>query len=208
VKGLRLAILVSGRGSVLRTVWAACARGSLDGEVVAVASNKECPGLEVARELGVPAVARYPLGDYESRVERDTAMAEGLAAAGVDFVVVGGYDEALEETLVGRDPDRMISMYPAILPAFGELEEAIAPALEEGVKLIGVTVHFRTAGTLSGGPIVAQEPLPVEHGETVEEVTKRVVELESRFIPRVLADFAAGRVHREGDRVRVDPFSP
>jgi folate-dependent phosphoribosylglycinamide formyltransferase PurN len=72
------------------------------------------------------------------------------------------------------------------------------------VKLIGVTIHFRTAGSLSGGPIIAQEPLAVEAGETVDDVTARVVELESRFIPRVLSAFAERRVHRNGDRVSVE----
>lgn len=201
---MKLAILVSGRGSVLKTVLAACERGEVDGEVVAVASNKECPALEVARAAEVPSVAAHPMDGHGSRSERDEAMAAGLIAAGVDFVVVGGYSEALDEALVGRFPDRIISMYPAVLPAFGELGEAIGPALEEGVKLIGVTIHFRTAGTLSSGPIIAQEPLRVELGETVESVTVRVIEVESRFIPRVLAAFAADGVKREGDRVRVD----
>jgi phosphoribosylglycinamide formyltransferase-1 len=200
---LKLAILVSTRGTVLKTVLRACGEGIVAGDVVAVASNRPCPALDVAREAGVPHVASYPFDAYASRSARDAAMAEGLALAGANFVVVGGYSEVLEDDLVSRYPDRIISMYPAILPAFEELGEAIGPALERGVKLVGVTIHFRGAGTLSGGPIVAQEPLAVETGETVEDITSRVVELESRFLPRVLAAFAEGRVHREGDRVRV-----
>lgn len=200
---LALAILVSSRGTVLKTVLRACREGVVAGEVVAVVSNRPCPALDVAREAGIQHVASYSLDAYASRPARDAAMADGLAAAGADFVVVGGYSEVLEEDLVSRYPDRIISMYPAILPAFGELEEAIGPALECGVKLIGVTIHFRTAGTLSGGPIIAQEPLALDAGEAVDDVTTRIVELESRFIPRVLAAFSEQRVHREGDLVRV-----
>ena len=200
---LKLAILVSTRGTVLKTVLRACREGVVAGDVVAVAANRPCPAMDVAREAGVPHVAAYPLEGHPDRAARDAAMADDLAAAGADLVVVGGYSEVLEEDLVGRYPDRIISMYPAILPSFGELREAIGPALEQGVKLVGVTIHFRTAGTLSGGPIIAQEPLAVEVGETVEGVTERVVELESRLIPRVLAAFAAGQVRREGNRVRV-----
>lgn len=201
---LRLGILVSTRGTVLKTVLRACREGAVAGEVVAVASNRSCPALDVAREAGVPHVASYLRDAYPSRPARDAAMVEDLIAAGADFLVVGGYSEALEDDLVSRYPDRIISMYPAILPAFGELEEAIGPALRHGVKLLGVTIHFREAGTLSGGPIIAQEPLAVDAGETVEDVTARVVELESRFIPRVLAAFAERRVQREGNRVRVE----
>jgi phosphoribosylglycinamide formyltransferase-1 len=200
---LNLAILVSGRGSVLKTLLAACERGDLDAEVVAAASNKECPALEVARAAGVPTVTVHRLEDHGSRAERDAKMAASLAAAGVDFVVVGGFDEVLAEEMISPWPDRIISMYPAVLPAFGELGEAIGPALDLGVKLIGVTIHFRTANTLSTGPIIAQEPLPVALGETFEEITARVIELESCFIPRVLAEFGEGRVTREGHRVRV-----
>jgi phosphoribosylglycinamide formyltransferase-1 len=203
VEELKLAILVSSRGTVLRTVLRACGDGTVPGEVVAVAANKRCPALDVGRQAGVPHVASYPLDAHPSRKARDAAMAADLVAAGADFVVVGGYDEALEDDLVSRYPDRIISMYPAILPAFGELGEAIGPALEQGVKLVGVTIHFRTAGTLSGGPIIAQEPLPVELGEAIGDVTARIVELESRFIPRVLAAFAESRVSREGNRVRM-----
>jgi phosphoribosylglycinamide formyltransferase-1 len=200
---LKLAILVSSRGTVLKTVLRACREGTVAGEVLAVVSNKPCPALDVAREAGVPHIACCPLDEFESRSARDAAIAGRLEAAGVDFVLVGGYSEALEEDLVSRYRDRIVSMYPAILPAFGELEEAIGPALESGVKLVGVTIHFRTAGTLSSGPIIAQEPLAVDVGETIEDVTARVVELESRFIPRVLSAFAEQRVQREGDVVRV-----
>jgi phosphoribosylglycinamide formyltransferase 1 len=208
MEGLKLAILVSTRGTVLKTVLRACREGVVAGEVVAVAANRPCPALDVAREAGVPHVAAYPLEDHPGRAARDAAMADDLAAAGADFVVVGGYSEALEEELVGRHQERIISMYPAILPAFGELAEAIGPALEQGAKLVGVTIHFRTAGTLSGGPIIAQEPLAVTAGETVEDVTGRVVELESRLIPKVLAAFAAGRVRREGNRVWISDPGP
>lgn len=201
---LKLAILVSTRGTVLKTVLRACREEGLDAEVVAVASNRPCPALEVGREAGVPHVACHPLAEHSSRRERDAAIAAGLLSAGADFVVVGGYDEVLEDSLVDSFPDRIISMYPSILPAFGELGEAIGPALERGVKVTGVTIHLRTAGTLSGGPIVAQEPLAVGPGETIGDVTTRVVELESGFIPRVLAAFAQGRVRRRGDLAWVE----
>lgn len=195
---LRIGLLVSGQGSVLRTLLRVCGDGSLPGQVVAVASNRECPALRLAREGGVGHVAAYPVADYASRAERDARM-----AAGVNFVVVGSYSEALEPGFFTGIPRDTISMYPALLPAFGELDEAIGPALEAGVKVIGVTIHFRTPLSVSAGPIIAQEPLPVDTDDTVESVTARVIALESEFLPRVLRAFSEGRVVRKGERVRV-----
>lgn len=200
---LKVAILVSGRGSVVKTVLRACGDGRVDGQVVAVASNVDCPALEVARAGGVPTVATCSKADYPSRPERDAALAERVREARADLVVVGGYDEPLEESFFSNVGADVIGMYPALLPAFGELPEAIGPALEYGVKLIGVTIHYRTPLTGSSGPIIAQEPLRVDHTDTVEGVTERVIELESEFLPRILGAFAEGRIKRTGSLVEV-----
>ena len=154
-----------------------------------------------------PASATSPLNlitDYASRAELDARIAADLAGADVTFVVVGGYSEALEPEFFDGIPRDTISMYPALLPAFGELDEAIGPPLGAMlVKTIGVTIHFRTAPVGQRRPVIAQEPLPVDVGDTVESVTEVVIALESQFLPRVLRAFCEGRVVREGDRVKV-----
>jgi phosphoribosylglycinamide formyltransferase 1 len=205
VPHLKLGVLVSGQGSVLKTVLRACREGFVDGSVAAVGSNRDCPGLEVARSAGVPAVSAFFSDEYESRAARDAALAAYLRFAGVDLVIVGGYNEPLETSFFDSVGSDVIGMYPSLLPAFGELPEAIGPALDYGVKTIGVTIHFRTPLTGSGGAIIAQEPLPVDIDDTVEGVTTRVVALEADFLPRVLKAFTDGRVSREGSRVRVAP---
>jgi phosphoribosylglycinamide formyltransferase-1 len=200
---LRIGVLVSGNGSVLRTLLRACGEGVISGEVAAVASNVSCPALKVGKDGGVPMVSAFEIDRYASRWERDAAIARALVDQGVDFVVVGGYSEVLEPGFFEIAPPEVISMYPAALPAFGELDEAIGPALEYGVKTVAVTIHFRTPLSLSGGPIIAQEPLPVGLDDTVKAVTSRVIDLESRLLPRVVQAFAEGRVARDGGRVRV-----
>jgi phosphoribosylglycinamide formyltransferase-1 len=203
VTNLRIAILVSGNGSVVRTLLRACQDGRIAGEVVAVAADIECPALKLAEDASVETVGFRHLDQYESRAARDTALAELVRGAEPSLVVVGGYANELEKNFfeaVGAD---VIGMYPAVLPAFGELPEAIGPALDYGVKLIGVTIHYRTPLTGSTGPIIAQEPLPVDHTDTVEGVTERVIALESEFLPRVIGLIAEGRVERDGSTVRV-----
>jgi len=177
----------------------------VDGDVIAVGSNWECPALGLARAANVPTVVACPRDDFDSRTARDAALAGIIRDAGVNLVVVGGYNEPLEASFFEHVRADVIGMYPALLPAFGELPEAIGPALEYGVKTIGVTIHFRTPLTGSTGPIIAQEPLPVTHEDTVAGVTQRVIALESEFLPRVLAAFAEGRVIRENEHVRVLP---
>lgn len=203
VRKLKIGSMVSGNGSVLKTMLRVCDAGEVPGEVVAVASNKDCPALDVAREAGIAARA-FPATEYASRENRDDAIARFLVDGGTDFIVVGGYSEVLEPSFFQIAPEETISMYPASLPAFGELEEAIGPALDYGVKHVAVTIHFRAPLALSNGPIIAQEALPVDVDDTIESVTQRVIKLESRFLPSVLRAFAEGRVSREGARVRVD----
>lgn len=200
---MRIAVLVSGKGSVVRTLLRACEDGRIAGEVVAVAGDIECPALKLAEDAGVETVGFRHLDRYESRAARDAALAELVHSAEADLVVVGGYANVLEATFFDNVDADVIGMYPAILPAFGELPEAIGPALDYGVKLIGVTIHYRTPLTGSSGPIIAQEPLPVDHTDTVEGVTERVIALESEFLPRVIGWIADGRVERSGSTVHV-----
>jgi phosphoribosylglycinamide formyltransferase-1 len=202
---MNFGVLVSGQGSVLKTVLRACRDGSVDGTVAAVGSNRECPGLEVGRQAGVSHVGAFLGAHYQSQAARDAALGAFLRAAGVELAIVGGYNEPLELAFFEAVGVDVIGMYPALLPAFGELPEAIGPALDYGVKLIGVTIHFRTPMTGSGGAIIAQEPLAVDVDDVLEGVTQRVIDLEAQFLPRVLKAFAEGRVTREGSRVRVAP---
>lgn len=186
---------------MLRYILQGCADGSVPGSVVAVASNIDCPALAVAREAAVPHIVHRARENYASRAERDTEMGTGLLKAGVDFVVVAGYTEPLDEGLLDLFPDRAISMYPALLPAFGELDEAIGPALDYGVKTIGMTFHFRDPDSVSAGPIIAQEPLPVDVDDTVETVMPKLVDIEIRMLFDILGAFAEGRISRVGNKV-------
>jgi len=188
---------------MLRYMLQGCADGSVPGSVVAVASNIDCQALVVAREAEVPYIVNHAAEHYGSRADRDTEMGAELLKAGVDLVVVAGYTEPLAEGLLDLFPDRAISMYPALLPAFGELDEAIGPALDYGVKVIGMTFHFRAPDSVSAGPIIAQEPIPVDVDDSVETVMPRLVDIEIRMLFDILRAFAEGRISRVGNKVTV-----
>ncbi|MGW1965591.1 phosphoribosylglycinamide formyltransferase [Streptomyces sp. NPDC001935] len=201
---LNIGVMTSGRGNALRMVLETC-KGH--GEVVAAVANLDCPALGVARDNGIPHVSLHRLEDYPSRAARDEAMAAELQKAGVDFVFSAGYSDVIDEALLSAFPDRVMSVYPSLLPAFAEDDEAIGPALDHGVKLIGVTFHLRQALSGAGGAIIAQEPIRVDVDDTIETVEPRILQTERNMLPGIFAAFAEDRVRRERRKLRILPAS-
>ena len=177
-----IGVLVSGEGTNLQAL--------LDARlpVAAVASN--VPGaraLARARAAGVPAAA-FPLDDYTSRTERDSAMADWLADHAVELVVCAGYMHLLTSAFLGRFP--VVNVHPSLLPAFPGMH-AIEDALAAGVAETGVTVHFVDEG-VDTGPVIAQEAVSVGPGETAETLRARPHEVEHRLLPEVARRYVAG----------------
>lgn len=202
---MKIAVATSGRGTLVRYMLSAIRDGILDATVVSVVTNRECPALELARSETIAHVQCYEIDKFSSRAKRDAKMGEDVAAAGAEFVLVGGYNEVLEVDFLKHFEDRAISVYPTLLPAFGELDESIGPSLEFGVHITGLTVHLRSPLSLSDGPIVAQFPFPVGATDTVESVGSRIASLEREHLPWIIQAFAEDRVRRTGNRVEVLP---
>ncbi len=175
-----IGVLVSGAGTNLQAL--------LDEglPVTAVASNR--PGvraLERAAAAGVET-AVFPLEAYPDREARDAAMADWLAAHGVELVVCAGYMHLLTQPFLARFPERIVNVHPSLLPAFPGAR-AIDDALAADVETTGVTVHLVDAG-LDTGPVLAQEHVPVEPRETLVE---RVHAVEHRLLPAVVRKMLA-----------------
>ena len=190
----RLGVLVSGRGTNLRAILEGCAEGRIDAEVAVVASNRDCPALEIARAAGVPQVRVFALKEYESAPARDAAMAAALEAAGAELVVCAGYNRVLDDVLVGAFPGRIVNIHPSLLPQFGGTMEAIQQAFEAAVSETGVTVHLIEPGTVDAGKILAQERVPVLPGDTLEQLTERVHAAEHRLLPATIQAVITGRL--------------
>jgi phosphoribosylglycinamide formyltransferase-1 len=168
-------VLVSGSGTNLQALLDAGL------PVAAVASN--VPGvlaLERARGAGVPTAA-FPLEEYETRSERDTAMADWLCSHGVRLVVCAGYMHLLTSAFLARFPGRVVNVHPALLPPFPGLH-AVEQALAAGVPETGVTVHLVDEG-VDTGPVLAQERVPIEPGDTHETLLARLHAVEHRLLP-------------------------
>lgn len=193
----RIAVGVSGSGSNLRALAAAADRGELGGELGLVFADRACPALAWAAEQGIDT-ALVPGGD-------DATLADTLAAVGVDAVVLAGYLRIVGPRVLATAPGRILNVHPSLLPAFPGLH-AVRDALAAGVAVTGVTVHLVDA-TLDGGPIVAQEAVPVLPGDDEGALLERLHVVEHRLLPRAVAALLAGAVSvAEGARrAVVDP---
>src|SRR5712692_3417040 len=173
---MRLAVLLSGRGSNFAAIHAAIARGDLDAEIVCVISNRpDAPGIERARDLGLSAHVvdhrRYP-----TREQHEEDVLRLIAEAEADFIVLAGYMRLLSPAFVAAYRHRILNIHPSLLPAFPGVE-AQAQAVAYGVKVSGCTVHF-VDENLDAGPIIVQRAVPVRDDDTVEMLSARILEQE------------------------------
>lgn len=196
---LKLGLITAGRGTMLRWLIEAGQRQGALSEVVAVVSDRPCGAIDVAREVGVRHVSTHT---DELPETRDQAIAAALKAAGVNLVVVAGYPQVLRDCIFEAFPNRIVSMYPSVLPAFEELGEAIQPALDYGVKLIGMTFHFKYPNTISGGAIISQATVPVDVDDTIETVVPRLSDLERTMLFEMLDGFQHNRIELSKGKVR------
>jgi len=193
----RLGVLVSGRGSNLQAILKACADGSVDGTVVLVAGNRECPALEIARAAGVGEVRAFAVSEYGSSAARDGAMTRALRSAGVELVVCAGYDRLLDDVLVRAFEGAIINVHPSLLPEFAGTMQAIREAFEAGVMETGVTVHLIEPGTIDAGTILAQQRVPVEAGDSLRTLEARVHAAEHRLLPATIQAVIEGKLVRQ-----------
>lgn len=196
----RLAVLVSGTGTNLQAI--------LDGlhgrdgvEVAAVASNKSgAMGLERARGAGVQARV-FERAEHANRACRDAAIADWLEGIGVDLIVLAGYMELLSPGFVQRFRDRIVNVHPALLPSFPGLDP-IGQALEHGVGVTGVSVHFVDEG-VDSGPIILQRAIEVPYTRDRSELEEKIHRVEHELLPEAIRMIAAGAVSIDADNPRL-----
>jgi len=175
-----IGVLVSGFGSNLQALIDAGL------PITAVGSNrKDAYALNRARDAGIPT-ATFALDCHESREERDLVMATWLEEHGAELVVLAGYMHLLTRPFLARFPGRIVNVHPSLLPAFPGAHP-IQDALAAGVETTGVTVHLVDDG-IDTGPILVQEPVPVEPRETLED---RLHAVEHRLLPETVAELIA-----------------
>jgi phosphoribosylglycinamide formyltransferase 1 len=199
VAAFRVAVLISGAGTNLQALLDQLHSRGGPIEIVGVGSSRaEAAGLRRAEAAGVES-AVFAIAEYGGREQRDRALGDWLDSLRVDLVVLAGFMELLTPELIGRFAGRMVNVHPSLLPSFPGLR-AIERAVEEGVKVTGVTVHFVDEG-VDTGAIVLQEALELSYPARIAEIEERVHGVEHRLLPRAVRMIAEGRV-------RPDPANP
>src|SRR5688572_10819134 len=200
---LKVAVLISGRGSNLQAVIDAFGPKVADSpvKIALVLSNRpDAPGLERAAEAGLKTeIVDHKA--FQSREDFDVAMDREIRAAGAEFVVMAGFMRLLTPSFVTTWRDKLVNIHPALLPAFPGLHTH-KRALEAGVRFHGATVHLVRHETDSG-PIIAQSLVAVRPDDTEETLGARVLETEHRLYPLALRLIAQGHVRVEGERAIV-----
>jgi phosphoribosylglycinamide formyltransferase 1 len=199
----RIAVLISGEGSNLQALIDAFGDSGI--EIAGVASSRaDARGLERAEAAGIQT-AVFALADEPDRAKRDDALAAWLEERSVELVVLAGFMELLTPAFIRRFPGRIVNVHPALLPAFPGLG-AIEQAVEHGVKVAGVTVHFVDEG-VDSGPIVLQEAFELPYHRDIATTRQHFHQVEHRLLPEAVRLIAAGRVSVDLDNprlVRVD----
>lgn len=199
---VRIAILISGRGSNMQSLVQAVTAEDLPVEICTILSNRaDAAGLSWADARGLPTIV-LPHADFESRQAFDAALQARLEQLAPDYILLAGFMRVLGADLVRRFRGRIINIHPSLLPAFPGLHTH-AQALAQGVQWHGCTVHFVTP-ELDHGPIIAQGVIPVLADDTAGRLADRLLTVEHRIYTQVLRWLAWRRVHLMPDgRVRV-----
>jgi phosphoribosylglycinamide formyltransferase-1 len=198
VSRVRVAVLISGRGSNLQSLIEAAKAPGYPAEIALVVSNKEsAAGLDVARAAGIPARV-IPHGNYESREAFDRAIDAALREAKIDLVAEAGFMRIHSDWFAKTWEGKALNIHPSLLPLFPGIR-VHQQALDAGVKESGCTVHFIVA-ELDSGPAIAQAAVPVLPGDTAETLAARILVEEHELYPAALKRVAEGKVKLENGR--------
>ncbi|HVU44452.1 MAG TPA: phosphoribosylglycinamide formyltransferase [Xanthobacteraceae bacterium] len=189
---LRVAVLISGRGSnMVALIEAAKAIDYPAAIVLVISNNPDAAGLSYAREAGIATAIVDHRPFKENRAAFEQALNAQLEAQRIDLVCLAGFMRLLTPDFVARWSGRMLNIHPALLPQFKGLDTH-RRALDAGVREHGATVHF-VVPEMDSGPIVLQASVPVRNGDTEESLAQRVLEVEHRIYPQALRIVAEGR---------------
>jgi phosphoribosylglycinamide formyltransferase 1 len=199
---LRIAVLASGRGSNFAALLAARDRGELSAEFVLVGSDKADAGaLQLAQMAGIPAFTLDPR-NFTERRDYDFALFERIAASKPDLLVLAGFMRIIDGDALKPWVGRMINIHPSLLPKYRGLHTH-RRAIKAGDAEHGASVHYVTA-ELDGGPVIAQAVLPIEAGDNESTLAHRLLPLEHRLLPAVVALIATDRLALDEKGITFD----
>lgn len=198
-KKLRVAILISGRGSNMDALIKAAHSPDYPAEIALVISNRpNAKGLELAKENNIQT-AIVDHKTFNSREEFDQALDVALTEANIELICNAGFMRLLGKNFVEKWRNKQLNIHPSLLPAFKGLNTH-ERALASDVKIAGCTVHF-VRFEMDEGPIIAQAAVPVLPDDTPETLAGRILKAEHQLYPEALKRVASGQIKMAGERV-------
>ncbi|MGM8216145.1 phosphoribosylglycinamide formyltransferase [Bacillaceae bacterium W0354] len=181
----RVAVFASGSGSNFETIVKAAQTEKIGYEVVFLFSDQEdAYALKRAQQLNVPSIAFSPKS-FGDKAAYELELLNVLKRERIDFIVLAGYMRLIGPTLLNAYIGRIVNIHPSLLPSFPG-KDAIQQALNKGVKVTGVTIHYVDAG-MDTGPIIAQEAVKIEDTDTYLQLQKKIQAIEHELYPKTLA---------------------
>ncbi|MTB65984.1 phosphoribosylglycinamide formyltransferase [Providencia sp. wls1943] len=197
-----IVVLISGSGSNLQSIIDACQRHEIDGQIVAVISNKsDAYGLVRAQEAGIPALCVSSKA-FTDRQAYDAVLLDTIEQYQPDLVVLAGFMRILTPEFVKHFTGKMLNIHPSLLPKYPGLHTH-RRALENGDSEHGTSVHFVTE-ELDGGPIILQGYVPILPQDTEDDLVERVKLQEHLIYPQVIAWFVSGRLIMQDGKALLD----
>jgi formyltetrahydrofolate-dependent phosphoribosylglycinamide formyltransferase len=193
----RVAVLLSGTGSLCAALLAAADDPDYPAAVVAVGSDRDAEGLEHARRRGLPTFV-CAVSDHPDRASWDRALAAELAAVEPDLVVSAGFMKIVGPAVLGAFGGRLINTHPALLPAFPGAH-AVRDALAAGASVTGATVHVVDAG-VDTGPVLAQREVAVLPGDDEARLHERIKDVERELLVQTVAQLVTTEMTRKSPR--------
>jgi phosphoribosylglycinamide formyltransferase 1 len=194
----RVAVLLSGTGSLCAALLEATDDPGYPAEVVVVGSDRAAEGLEHARRRGIPTFT-CALADHPDRSAWDGALADAVARYEPDLVVSAGFMKLVGPAMLAAFGGRLVNTHPALLPAFPGAH-AVRDALAAGATVTGATVHLVDAG-VDTGPVIAQREVAVRPDDDEARLHERIKEVERELLVETVAHLVTtGRMAQRATR--------
>ncbi|TBL68015.1 phosphoribosylglycinamide formyltransferase [Paenibacillus thalictri] len=202
MKPFRIAVFASGSGSNFQALADAVQAGKLDVRIELLVCDKpRAKVVERAEQAGVNVFAFKPK-DYAAREAYEADILRKLEEHEIDLIVLAGYMRIITPVLVEPWYGRMINIHPSLLPSFPGLH-AVRQALDHGVKVTGVTVHYVDGG-MDTGPVIAQRAVSIELDDTEETLMERIHRIEHELLPHVVQRISQDKVRLTGNTTRFE----
>ncbi len=199
---MNIAVFCSGNGSNFQAIVDSVKGGEIPAKVaLMVCDNPKAFALERAKKLGIKSLL-IERKNFKTKDEFEAEVIRNLEKESIELICLAGFMRLVSASFVQRYHNKILNIHPALLPAF-KGTQSIKDALDYGVKVTGVTVHFVDEKT-DHGPIILQKALEIKEDDTEESLGLRIHEIEHKLYPQAIKLFAQGKINLAGRRVKIE----